>query len=364
MSADDQLNNLHGRCVIVCGPGGVGKTSVSAAIGKALAVSRGRVVVLTIDPAKRLAQSLGLALSGNEVVEVGGGLCATMLDAKAGWDDLVRRFAPDAAAAERLLRNPLYQNITARFVNSHDYIAMERLYELSSNTDFDVVVVDTPPSRNALDFLNATDRMAEFFGGRLVRWLTIPYRNRFLGLASRPFFQIADRVLGARFLTDIIEFFVLLQALEEGFVERARLVRALLDSPECDYVVVTGLGADSVREANYLLDRIDARTSRQPTVLVNRKMPCPVENDRAGDIESDVTAAGELAARTGCDSESVERVLSALQIAQRAQSRRCSEHTEVCEQLRTRGVRVLEVPDMAVDAVAVVDQIAQSLIAK
>ena len=353
MSADHQLNNLHGRCVIVCGPGGVGKTSVSAALARALAMSRGRVVVLTIDPAKRLAQSLGLSLSGNEVVEVGGGLFATMLDAKAGWDDLVRRFAPDVTAAERLLQNPLYQNITARFVNSHDYIAMERLYELSSNPEFDVVVVDTPPSRNALDFLNAPDRMAEFFGGRLVRWLTIPYRNRFIGLASRPFFQIADRVLGARFLTDIIEFFVLLQALEEGFVERARLVRALLDSPECDYVVVTSPGADSVREANYLLDRIEGRTSHHPTVVVNRTMPCPDDNDGSD--------AGELTVRTGCDSASVERVLSALQIARRVQSQRCTDHAEVCGQFATRGLRVLDVPDMSVDAVAVVDQIAQRL---
>lgn len=354
MTTDNLLSDLHGRCVIVCGPGGVGKTSVSAAIGKTLAASRGRVVVLTIDPAKRLAQSLGLSLSGNEVVEVGGGLFATMLDAKAGWDDLVRRFAPDAAAAERLLCNPLYQNITARFVNSHDYIAMERLYELSSNSEFDVVVVDTPPSRNALDFLNAPDRMAEFFSGRLVRWLTIPYRNRFIGLASRPFFQIADRVLGARFLTDIIEFFVLLQALEEGFVERARLVRALLDSPDCDYVVVTSPGTDSLREANYLLDRINSRTSHRPTVVVNRTMPCP--------DHSDVGTTEELAARTGCDSDSVARVLSVLQIAQRAQSRKCAEHAQARRQFTTRGFRVLDIPDIAVDAVAVVDGIAQSLV--
>lgn len=354
MTADNLLTDLHGRCIIVCGPGGVGKTSVSAAIGKTLAASRGRVVVLTIDPAKRLAQSLGLSLTGNEVVEVGGGLFATMLDAKAGWDDLVRRFAPDAAAAERLLGNPLYQNITARFVNSHDYIAMERLYELNSNSEFDVVVVDTPPSRNALDFLNAPDRMAEFFGGRLVRWLTIPYRSRFIGLASRPFFQIADRVLGARFLTDIIEFFVLLQVLEEGFVKRARLVRALLDSPDCNYVVVTSPGTDSVREANYLLDRINSRTSHRPTVVINRTMPCPDHND--------VGTTEELAARIGHDIASVERVLSALQLARRAQSRTCEEHAEVRRQFTTRDFRVLDIPDMAVDAVAVVDGIAQSLL--
>lgn len=356
MTGTAHLNDLQGRCVLVCGPGGVGKTSVSAAIGKVLATSRGRVVVLTIDPAKRLAQSLGLSLAGNEVVEVTSGLSATMLDAKAGWDDLVRRHAPDVATAERLLRNPLYQNITDRFVNSHDYIAMERLYELSQDPAFDVVVVDTPPSRNALDFLNAPNRMAEFFGGRLVRWLTIPYRNRFLSVASRPFLQLADRVLGARFLTDISEFFVLLQALEDGFIERARHVRALLDSPECEYVVVTGTGVDSVREANFLLDRVGDRNTQRPTVLVNRVMPCPDARVTVG-VE-------EPATRTGHESAGVERVLSALQTARRSQERRCMRDTKVCQEFSARGVRLLTVPDMAVNAVEVVDQIAQSLVAE
>lgn len=353
MSVNDRLSDVKGRCVLVCGPGGVGKTSVSAAIGKVLATSRGTVVVLTIDPAKRLAQSLGLSMSGNEIVEVGGGLHATMLDAKAGWDDLVRRYAPDAEAAERLLRNPLYQNITSRFVNSHDYIAMERLYELSNDPTFDVVVVDTPPSRNALDFLDAPDRMGDFFGGRLVRWLTIPYRNRLVGIASRPFFQIADRVLGARFLTDISEFFVLLQTLEEGFVDRARRVRALLDSPECHYVVVTSPGDDSVREADYLLDRIASRSSHVPTVLVNRTMPRP------SDIS--VPSVSELSSATTCDPRAVERVMSALHTARRVQARRYEEHSTVRRHFEPRGVTVLEVPDMAVDAVAVVDGIARSL---
>ncbi len=353
MSVDDRLSEVKGRCVIVCGPGGVGKTSVSAAIGKVLAASRGTVVVLTIDPAKRLAQSLGLSMSGNEVVEVGGRLHATMLDAKSGWDDLVRRYAPNAEAAERLLRNPLYQNITSRFVNSHDYIAMERLYELSNDPTYDVVVVDTPPSRNALDFLDAPDRMGDFFGGRLVRWLTIPYRNRLVGLASRPFFQIADRVLGARFLSDISEFFVLLQTLEDGFVERARHVRALLDSSDCHYVVVTSPGGDSVREADYLLDRIATRSTRVPTVLINRIMPCP--------SDAPIPSASELSTATASEAHAVERVLSALHTARRVQARRCEEHSTVHRHFEPRGAKILEVPDMAVDAVAVVDGIARSL---
>jgi hypothetical protein len=123
-----------------------------------------------------------------------------MLDTKAGWDSLIRRHARDAKSAERVLRNPLYDNITARFVNSHDYIAMEQINELASSPDFDLVVIDTPPSRNALDLLDAPRRMREFFGGRLLQWLTLPYRSRLLTLASKPFLQIADRLLGAQFL--------------------------------------------------------------------------------------------------------------------------------------------------------------------
>ena len=129
---------------------------------------------------------------------------------------------PDARTRDAILANPLYENITARFVQSHDYIAMERLHELHSSGRYDLIVVDTPPTRNALDFLDAPERMEEFFGGRLLRWLTAPMRNRVVGVASRPFLTMADRILGARFLQDIAEFFVLLQSMEKGFVSRAR----------------------------------------------------------------------------------------------------------------------------------------------
>ena len=123
-----------------------------------------------------------------------------MLDTKQSWDDLVRRHAPDAETAVRILENPLYQNISGRFVQSHEYIAMERLYELHSEGSFDLIVVDTPPTRNALDFLEAPERMADFFSSRLLRMLIVPYRSRVVNLASRPFYQVADRILGSQFL--------------------------------------------------------------------------------------------------------------------------------------------------------------------
>ena len=173
--------------VIACGPGGVGKTTTAAAAAVMAAVRHGsKVLVLTIDPAKRLANALGLDGIGNTEHRVPdeafraaglkprGQLWAAMLDTKESWDALIRRHAPDRQTAEEILANPLYQNISGRFVQSHDYIAMERLYEIHSESDYDLIVVDTPPTRNALDFLDAPQRMADFFSSRLLRWLIVP----------------------------------------------------------------------------------------------------------------------------------------------------------------------------------------------
>ena len=175
--------------VVFCGSGGVGKTSIAAAAGLAAATRLGgKVLVVTVDPAKRLADALGVEGIGNVEVRVPenafteaglgprGELWAAMLDTKQSWDALVLRHAPDEETAYRILDNRLYDNLTARFVQSHDYVAMERLFEIHQTGKYDLIVVDTPPTRNALDFLDAPARMAEFFGGRLLRWLTAPYR--------------------------------------------------------------------------------------------------------------------------------------------------------------------------------------------
>ena len=143
-----------------------------------------------------------------------------MLDTKQSWDDLIRRHAPDAQTRDAILANPLYQNLMGRFVQSHDYIAMERLYDIHSSGTYDLIVVDTPPTRNAIDFLEAPARMADFFSSRFLRWLTVPARSRVLNFASRPFYTIADRILGSQFLEDIAEFFLLFQSMYAGFVKR------------------------------------------------------------------------------------------------------------------------------------------------
>lgn len=279
--------------VVVCGSGGVGKTTVAAAMAaRATAELGGRVLVLTVDPARRLANALGMQAFGNTETRVSdeafraagieprGELWAAMLDTKAGWDELIRRHAPNAQVRESVLSNPLYQNITGRFVNSHDYLAMERLYEVHTTGRYDLVVVDTPPTRNALDLLDAPGRMAEFFGSRLLKWLTVPYRSRLFTVASRPFYQIADRILGSRFLQDIAEFFSLFQTMERGFVRRAHEVERLLSDDRSTFVVVSTLEAAPAVEARYFVDELTRRRLPLGGIVANRVLP-PGLRDRA-----------------------------------------------------------------------------------
>ncbi len=157
------------------------------------------------------------------------------------------RLDPPARAGRQtrneILANPLYQNISGRFVQSHDYIAMERLYEIHSESDYDLIVVDTPPTRNALDFLDAPGRMADFFSSRLLRWLIVPYRSRLVNVATKPFYQVADRILGTEFLADISEFFILFQSMYDGFVERSESVGRLLADRRTTFIVVSTLEA-------------------------------------------------------------------------------------------------------------------------
>jgi anion-transporting ArsA/GET3 family ATPase len=314
--------------VLVCGSGGVGKTTVAAALGAQAAIELGgRVLVLTVDPAKRLASAMGLAAFGNAETRVSlehlvgpdrpvrGELWAAMLDTKAGWDELIHRHAPDPATRDAVLANPLYQNITGRFVNSHDYIAMERLHEVHASGTYDLVIVDTPPSRNALDLLDAPARMAEFFGSRLLRWLTVPYRSRVLTLASKPFYQIADRVLGSHFLADIAEFFSLFQRMEAGFVERAQEVERLLSDPRSTFVVVSTLEAAPAAEARYFVDELDRRGLPLGAVVLNRVLPDAIRSPGAARSARALAAAldDRLAATVGevaaVDPAAVGRIL-------------------------------------------------------
>jgi anion-transporting ArsA/GET3 family ATPase len=272
--------------VIACGPGGVGKTTTAAAVAaKAVAEESGRVLVLTVDPAKRLADALGLKGIGNVEVRVPdqvfkdagvtprGELWAAMLDTKQSWDDLIALHAPDEDTRDQILANPLYQNISGRFVQSHDYIAMERLYEIHQTGKYDLIVVDTPPTRNALDFLDAPQRLADFFSSRLLRWLIVPYRSRLVNVATKPFYQVADRILGTQFLADISEFFILFQSMYEGFVERSNAVTRLLSDRRTTFMVVSTLEATPLREAEFFSTELLARKLHLGAIVLNKVLP-------------------------------------------------------------------------------------------
>ena len=196
-----------------------------------------------------------------------------MLDTKQSWDDLIERHAPDERTRDAILTNPLYQNITSKFVQSHDYVAMERLYEIHCSGRYDLIVVDTPPTRNAVDFLDAPDRKADFFSSKLLRWLTAPYRSRVISIASKPFYSVADRILGSQFLEDIAEFFILFQSMYEGFVERAQSVKRLLESPNTTFVVVSTLEAAPAREAEFFLEMLSERHLHVGALVLNKVMP-------------------------------------------------------------------------------------------
>ncbi len=272
--------------VIACGPGGVGKTTTAAAVAAMAAAEHGgRVLVLTVDPARRLADALGLKGIGNAEVRIAdevfkaagitpqGELWAAMLDTKQSWDDLIARHAPDAATRDQILANPLYQNIAGRFVQSHDYIAMERLYEIHSEGKYDLIVVDTPPTRNALDFLDAPQRLADFFSSRLLRWLIVPYRSRLVNVATKPFYTVADRILGTQFLADISEFFILFQSMYEGFVTRSDAVSRLLSDRRTTFMVVSTLEATPLREAEFFSTELTARKLHLGAIILNKVLP-------------------------------------------------------------------------------------------
>ncbi|MHB1446015.1 MAG: ArsA family ATPase [Acidimicrobiales bacterium] len=327
-SASASLDQLLAakEIVICCGSGGVGKTTTAAAAAAMAAVRHGgKVLVVTVDPARRLADALGLSGIGNTEsqvpaaafreagVKARGQLWAAMLDTKQSWDDLVRAHGPDQATIDQILANPLYQNISGRFVQSHDYIAMERLYELHSEGSYDLIVVDTPPTRNAIDFLEAPQRMGDFFSSRLLRWLIAPYRSRLVNFASKPFYQVADRILGTQFLQDIAEFFILFQSMYDGFVERARSVSRLLQDRRTTFMVVSTLEASPLTEAEFFIEALTERKLHLGAVVLNRVLPDYLLDEGASVVAGIMEkSAGDLAAKLGPEvgpPEQLERVL-------------------------------------------------------
>jgi anion-transporting ArsA/GET3 family ATPase len=299
------------RIVICAGSGGVGKTTASAAIAAGLAARGLKVAVVTIDPAKRLANALGLDELGNEPSRIDpkrftghgldlaeGELWAMMLDAKRTFDALIERLAPDAASRDEVLGNRIYQQLSSAVAGSQEFTAIAKLYELDQEGGYDVLVLDTPPSRNALDFLEAPDRLTGFFQGRAIRMFLRPagLGGKIFGRGTGMVFSILKRVTGVDLLEDLSVFFRSLGGMIDGFTERARRVKALLGDRETTFLLITSPEREPVDEALYFHRRLVEQGLPFGGLVVNRMRDAPAVDGR---LPAELTGelGEELAAR-------------------------------------------------------------------
>ena len=289
LDIDALLDDPHTRIVVCCGSGGVGKTTTAAALGLRAAESGRHVVVLTIDPARRLAQSLGLTKLDNTPSPVkgiddarGGSLDAMMLDMKRTFDEVVEAHATPEKA-QQILANPFYQAVSSSFAGTQEYMAMEKLGQLRleaeqdpDNPRWDLIVVDTPPSRSALDFLDAPKRLGSFLDGRFIRLLTAPAKaggRAYLRVFSTGVHIVTTtmtKVLGGQVLTDVQTFVAALDTMFGGFRERADHTYALLKDGGTAFLVVAAPERDALREASYFVDRLDEEGMPLAGLVVNR----------------------------------------------------------------------------------------------
>lgn len=277
---------LEGKSICICaGSGGVGKTTTSAAIAAGMAARGKKVAVLTIDPAKRLADSLGLSELGNTErqvdpalfteagVDVGEGeLWAMMLDAKATFDEVVRKHAADEETRDRILENRIYRQISNALAGSQEYMAMEKLFEIHQEDRYDLLVLDTPPSRNALDFLDAPRRLTQFIEGRSLQVFIKPtgLGMRVLGRGTSVVFSVLKRITGLDLIEDLSEFFTAMSGMVGGFRERAQRVNELLADKETSFLVVCGPAGEPISEAVYFHRKLVEAKLPFGGVIVNR----------------------------------------------------------------------------------------------
>lgn len=272
--------------IVTCGPGGVGKTTTAAALGVAAAQAGRRTVVVTVDPARRLADALGLAdgAAADEPHRVehfsasgSGELWALMLDAEQTFDRLVREQSGSRKQAEAVLQNPVYQAISGSLSGAQEYMAIERLHQLHVSGDWDLVIVDTPPSRHAIDLLEAPDRLVGFLSHPVYRTLTVGQRTfaRITDAASSMFLWAVKRLAGPQIVEDTIEFFRSLANIEGGLRHRAKQVSELLRGDDTAFVVVSSPRAEAVGEAEHLLDAIADKHFPLGGLVVNLIHPQP-----------------------------------------------------------------------------------------
>ncbi len=283
-----------GSLVVCVGPGGVGKTTVSAALALAAARAGRKTLVLTIDPARRLADALGLDGLTDSIARVpletlgdvadGGSLWAAMVDTGASYDALIERIAPDAQTKERVLANRVYQAVSRSLSRSHAYVAMERLYDAVVNGDYDIVILDTPPARNALDILDAPGHLAGFLDGRVVSWF-MPSAEKPSGIGARLVakggqmaLQLLGKVTGETLLDEIVAFLTVFASLRDGFIARAKRVDEILRAEGTAFVLVSSASPSSADDAAWLRDDLVRRKVDVPAVVFNQSFT-PVEPD-------------------------------------------------------------------------------------
>jgi anion-transporting ArsA/GET3 family ATPase len=338
---------LEDKEICICaGSGGVGKTTTSAAIATGMAARGLKVCVLTIDPAKRLADSLGLEELGNEArqvdpslfeqqgVEMKGELWAMMLDAKATFDELIARQAPDEESRDRVLENRIYQQISGALAGSQEYMAMEKLFELHSEGEFDLLVLDTPPTRNALDFLDAPKRLTQFIEGRSMKMFMKPtgLAAKVAGRGTSVVLGVLKRILGFDLLSDLAEFFNAFSGMVEGFQARAKRVDKLLADPGTCFLVVCGPQSEPVNEAVYFHRKLVEAKLPFGGVIVN-KVHYPA--GELGEGGEDLPAA--LTEKLG-DEDLARRVVANFSDYQALAERDARNIKRLADELHTRGV--------------------------
>ncbi len=275
------------RGIIVCvGSGGVGKTTTAAALGLEAARRGRRVLVLTIDPARRLANALGLQSFGNEVRRIelpdaaeGGELHACMLDTQATFDDLVHRLAPDDETRRAIFGNRIYRVVSDNFAGSQEYMATERLYDVHCSGEYDLIVLDTPPVKNALDFIEAPGRLARFVDRQIVKWFLTPYDEkrvfgRVLVGTSGVVFRLLGMIFGREFLDELSGFFQAFRELMDGFHDRHAAVTRLFADPGTAFLVVTAPNEPSVDVASFFHDELRARNLPLAGFVLNQVHRC------------------------------------------------------------------------------------------
>ena len=277
---------LDGRLVVVVGAGGVGKTTLAAALALGSARAGQRTLAMTFDPSLRLKDALGVGEAAkDEPVRVrlsgGGQLDVALLDAKRTFDRLIRTYAPDAAAAERIFSNRFYQDMAGNLAGILEYMARERLFEMRALDRYDRIILDTPPTRQALDFLQAPERMMNLVDSKAIRFARDPWwdgkgeKNLAFRLAAKGALELSDRLIGRRFLLDVVEFIRAFAPLFDGFRRRAEEVRDLLKVNTTRFLLVTGPGPERVPDAMFFLRKLKESGHHLGPILVNQVHPDP-----------------------------------------------------------------------------------------